>query len=371
VTTPGLGECSRGVILYDETIRQQKKDGTPFVKASPRRESYPIKVDTGAKDICGTRHGKTHWTVLWKRSQMPLSVRGAFLVRLCFSKDSIMVSSSGTRGAGSTKAVDRRWAESPSSLRGRPSTFPDALRARISRCRVAHHGSGSVWTSMPLRSGPTSTLLSKPSSSKASAARTMAPKYLLAAGSGRRRTAATGVSPSLARPTASSLHQIPVASFGPNFFRRSEDGQHMDHRDHQHRGGYFPAIRLTSGERARGSELNRGTGSSTKDASGSVTLRFLDVRGQVVKQTVAALKTGEVASLDLSRGEVPGGDSPAEIRTVLHFGYFGGAPPGPRMLERFDCNIVPSLEVYDDHAGKTRLSLTDAKSLAPPATPAK
>jgi hypothetical protein len=33
VTTPGLGECSRGVILYDETIRQQKKDGTPFVKA--------------------------------------------------------------------------------------------------------------------------------------------------------------------------------------------------------------------------------------------------------------------------------------------------------------------------------------------------
>jgi fructose-bisphosphate aldolase, class I len=33
VTTPGLGECSRGVILYDETIRQQKKVGTPFVKA--------------------------------------------------------------------------------------------------------------------------------------------------------------------------------------------------------------------------------------------------------------------------------------------------------------------------------------------------
>ena len=27
VTTPGLGECISGVILYDETIRQQKKDG--------------------------------------------------------------------------------------------------------------------------------------------------------------------------------------------------------------------------------------------------------------------------------------------------------------------------------------------------------
>src|SRR5450759_4075656 len=32
VTTPGLGECISGVILFDETIRQKKKDGTPFVK---------------------------------------------------------------------------------------------------------------------------------------------------------------------------------------------------------------------------------------------------------------------------------------------------------------------------------------------------
>ena len=32
VTTPSLGESISGAILYDETIRQQKKDGTPFVK---------------------------------------------------------------------------------------------------------------------------------------------------------------------------------------------------------------------------------------------------------------------------------------------------------------------------------------------------
>ena len=31
VTTPGLGEFISGVILYDETIRQSKKDGTPFI----------------------------------------------------------------------------------------------------------------------------------------------------------------------------------------------------------------------------------------------------------------------------------------------------------------------------------------------------
>src|ERR1039458_5192159 len=33
VTTPGLGDSISGAILYDETIRQKKKDGTPIVKA--------------------------------------------------------------------------------------------------------------------------------------------------------------------------------------------------------------------------------------------------------------------------------------------------------------------------------------------------
>ena len=31
-TTPGLGACISGAILFDETIRQQKKDGTPIIK---------------------------------------------------------------------------------------------------------------------------------------------------------------------------------------------------------------------------------------------------------------------------------------------------------------------------------------------------
>jgi fructose-bisphosphate aldolase class I len=33
VTTPRLGECIGGAILYDETIRQQTNNGTPFGKA--------------------------------------------------------------------------------------------------------------------------------------------------------------------------------------------------------------------------------------------------------------------------------------------------------------------------------------------------
>jgi len=54
VTTPGLGECISGAILYDETIRQQKKDGTPFVKVITDAGIIPgIKVDSGAKDLAG------------------------------------------------------------------------------------------------------------------------------------------------------------------------------------------------------------------------------------------------------------------------------------------------------------------------------
>jgi fructose-bisphosphate aldolase class I len=52
ITTPGLGESISGVILYDETIRQQKRDGTPFLKVLADAGIIPgIKVDTGAKDL--------------------------------------------------------------------------------------------------------------------------------------------------------------------------------------------------------------------------------------------------------------------------------------------------------------------------------
>jgi fructose-bisphosphate aldolase class I len=41
-----------GVILYDETIRQNAKDGTPLVKLISEAGAVPgIKVDTGAKDL--------------------------------------------------------------------------------------------------------------------------------------------------------------------------------------------------------------------------------------------------------------------------------------------------------------------------------
>jgi fructose-bisphosphate aldolase class I len=53
-TTEGVGEYVSGVILFDETIRQNAKDGTPFVKVLERQGIIPgIKVDTGAKPLAG------------------------------------------------------------------------------------------------------------------------------------------------------------------------------------------------------------------------------------------------------------------------------------------------------------------------------
>ena len=52
LTTPGLGESISGVILYDETIRQHKKDGTPFTSVISDAGIIPgIKVDSGATDM--------------------------------------------------------------------------------------------------------------------------------------------------------------------------------------------------------------------------------------------------------------------------------------------------------------------------------
>jgi fructose-bisphosphate aldolase class I len=48
-TTPGISEFISGVILYDETLRQQAKDGTPFPKVLSDQGIVPgIKVDLGA-----------------------------------------------------------------------------------------------------------------------------------------------------------------------------------------------------------------------------------------------------------------------------------------------------------------------------------
>lgn len=54
VTTPGLSDSIRGAILYDETIRQGKNDGTLFIKIITDAGIIPgIKVDKGAQAMAG------------------------------------------------------------------------------------------------------------------------------------------------------------------------------------------------------------------------------------------------------------------------------------------------------------------------------
>jgi fructose-bisphosphate aldolase class I len=51
-TAPGVADYISGVILYDETIRQKTKDGTPFPEYLTKKGIIPgIKVDTGAKPL--------------------------------------------------------------------------------------------------------------------------------------------------------------------------------------------------------------------------------------------------------------------------------------------------------------------------------
>ena len=54
VTTPDLGRCISGAILYDETIRQHTLAGVPFAQALERSGIVPgIKVDAGARPLAG------------------------------------------------------------------------------------------------------------------------------------------------------------------------------------------------------------------------------------------------------------------------------------------------------------------------------
>ncbi len=51
---PGAEEFISGVILFDETIRQKARDGTPFPELLSRKGILPgIKVDRGAKELAG------------------------------------------------------------------------------------------------------------------------------------------------------------------------------------------------------------------------------------------------------------------------------------------------------------------------------
>ena len=134
-------------------------------------------------------------------------------------------------------------------------------------------------------------------------------------------------------------------------------------------GVTFPMIGISTAETVRLNAVNVGTSSTTQNSSCSVTLEFLDVRGQVISQKAVTLRPPDSAYVDLSRSQLKGDVPRVQLRAVLLFGYSGGAPPTPDILQQFDCNILPSLEMYDEKSGRTRFILTDAKPLPGPTTP--
>lgn len=58
-STPGAAKFISGVIMYDETIRQKSKDGTPFADQQAKHDVIPgIKVDKGVKELPGSPQEK-------------------------------------------------------------------------------------------------------------------------------------------------------------------------------------------------------------------------------------------------------------------------------------------------------------------------
>merc|ERR1711865_197735 len=59
-TTPKIGECISGAILFEETLYQDSTDGKPFVDVLKEAGIIPgIKVDSGLKPLVGGGDGET------------------------------------------------------------------------------------------------------------------------------------------------------------------------------------------------------------------------------------------------------------------------------------------------------------------------
>ena len=105
---------------------------------------------------------------------------------------------------------------------------------------------------------------------------------------------------------------------------------------------------------------------------GGVTFEFYGAAGELLKRSVIVnLRPGEVAFLDLSYNALPKSAGRTPIRAVLRFGYARGTPPDRETRALFECNILPSLEIFDSASGRAMLVLRDTGPLPPPSFPRK
>jgi hypothetical protein len=132
----------------------------------------------------------------------------------------------------------------------------------------------------------------------------------------------------------------------------------------------FAMVGIAPGQSARINALNQlPSPAAPGPAACRIALQFYDAEGQLVKEYVAVLAVGKSAAVDLNRDDLPGGDR-LSLRGVLVFGYSGGANPPLQLLQQMaTCDIVPSLEIYDNDTQKTSIVVTDAKPLPGPSMP--
>ena len=133
-------------------------------------------------------------------------------------------------------------------------------------------------------------------------------------------------------------------------------------------GVAFAQVAVAGGQSVAVNAVNLGTGTYPQGSSCSVTLQVLGGQGQVLASNTATLAPGNASSLVISRGELPPGPDRLPVRAVLLFGYSGGANPPAALLSQYDCNIVPSLEIFDNDSGKTRIVVATVTPL-PRTTP--
>jgi hypothetical protein len=121
-----------------------------------------------------------------------------------------------------------------------------------------------------------------------------------------------------------------------------------------------PSFGIAAGQVARITVLNLGTRQSSAGTSCQVTAQFLDPKAAVIKEQTIEVGAGKNVSVDLDR-DAYSLNKRVQLRAVLVFGHVGGAAPGPDAQKTMDCNIVPTLEIYDRANLRTSVILTDWK----------
>ena len=122
-----MNERISGVILYDETIRQKAKDGTPLVDLIKAAGAVPgIKVDKGAKPLAGFDDEKITEGLDGLRE------------RLASITTSAPVSPSGARSSPSARRCRPRTASPPTPMRWRATRRcarkPASCRSSSRKC---------------------------------------------------------------------------------------------------------------------------------------------------------------------------------------------------------------------------------------------